>query len=115
MKVDFIVGRAGLAGCTVSGRDRNTANKRVLLVEQRNHIGGNTCDHYNDAGILVQKYGPHIFHTNSKEVWEYLSLFTEWNGYIHRVIANVNGKRYIYPSVWIPWSASMNVNLRRRA
>src|SRR4029453_12655814 len=54
------------------------------------HIGGNAYDHYNDAGILVHKYGPHIFHTNSREVFEYLSQFTEWRKYEHRVLASVD-------------------------
>lgn len=61
-------------------------------MEKRNHIGENAYDYYNKDGILVQEYGSHIFHTNSKRVWEYLSDFTEWNSYIHRVQAHVNGK-----------------------
>jgi UDP-galactopyranose mutase len=64
----------------------------VLIVDRRNHIGGNACDHYNNDGILVHKYGPHIFHTNSRDVFEYLSLFTEWRGYEHRVLASVDGQ-----------------------
>jgi UDP-galactopyranose mutase len=72
-------------------------DKKVLLVEQRNHIGGNCYDCYNNDGIIIQKYGPHIFHTTSKEVWDYLSQFTEWNGYVHRVIANVNGMEVYLP------------------
>jgi len=66
--------------------------KRVLIVDRRSHIGGNAYDHYNDAGILVHKYGPHIFHTNSKDVFEYLSQFTDWRNYEHRVKACIDGK-----------------------
>jgi UDP-galactopyranose mutase len=68
-----------------------------LLVEQRNHIGGNTYDYFNDDGILVKKYGPHIFHTNYQNVWEYLNLFTRFNNYVHHVIANVRGKEMYLP------------------
>lgn len=97
MKFDFLIVGAGFAGCTIAERIATVLNRRVLLVEQRNHIGGNTYDYYNDDGILVQKYGPHIFHTNSKKVWDYLSKFTGWNGYVHRVIAKVNGKEVYLP------------------
>ncbi len=97
MKVDFLIVGAGFAGCTVAERIASQLNKKVLLIEQRNHIGGNTFDYYNEDGILVQKYGPHIFHTNSKEVWDYLCQFTEWNSYVHRVIAKVNGKEVYLP------------------
>ena len=62
-------------------------NKKVLIVEKRNHIGGNAYDEYDEYGILVHKYGPHIFHTNSKKVFEYLSQFTEWRFYEHKVLA----------------------------
>lgn len=97
MKIDFLIVGAGLAGCTVAERVATQLGKKVLLVEQRNHIGGNTYDYYNEDGILVQKYGPHIFHTNSKEVWDYLCQFTEWNDYVHRVIAKVSGKEVYLP------------------
>jgi UDP-galactopyranose mutase len=63
-----------------------------LLIDVRNHIGGNAYDHYNDDGILVHKYGPHIFHTNSRDVFDYLSRFTEWRPYQHRVKASVDGQ-----------------------
>lgn len=72
-------------------------NKKVLLIEKRSHIGGNTYDYYNEDGILVQKFGPHIFHTDSNEVWTYLCQFTEWNAYVHRVIAKVSGKEVYLP------------------
>ncbi len=97
MMVDYFIVGAGFAGCTVAERVATQLNKKVLLVEKRNHIAGNAYDYYNDDGILVQKYGPHIFHTNFKKVWYYLSRFTEWNKYIHRVLAHVNGKEVYLP------------------
>ena len=68
------------------------ADKKILIIDKRNHIGGNAYDHFNDAGILVHKYGPHIFHTNSQEIFEYLSRFTAWRPYEHRVLASVDGQ-----------------------
>jgi UDP-galactopyranose mutase len=65
---------------------------KVLIVDKRPHIGGNAYDHYDDAGLLVHRYGPHIFHTNSHEVFAYLSRFTEWRPYEHRVLASVDGQ-----------------------
>ncbi len=68
------------------------AGKKVLIIDKRNHIGGNTYDYYNNDGILIHKYGPHIFHTNSKDVFEYLGQFTAWRPYEHRVLASVDGQ-----------------------
>ena len=64
----------------------------MLICDVRPHIGGNAYDHYNDSGILVHKYGPHIFHTNSPKIAEYLSRFTEWRPYEHRVLARVDAR-----------------------
>ena len=89
---DFLVVGAGFAGSVVAERLARKFNKRILICDRRNHIGGNAYDHYNDDGILVHKYGPHIFHTNSAEVFEYLSQFTAWRQYEHRVLAKVDGK-----------------------
>ena len=83
---------AGLAGSVLAERLASTANKKVLLIDKRNHIGGNTYDYYNSDGILVHKYGPHIFHTNSKDVFDYLGNFTEWRPYEHHVLASVDGQ-----------------------
>jgi UDP-galactopyranose mutase len=88
---DYMVVGAGFAGAVIAERLASQAGKKVLIVEKRNHIGGNTFDHYNKEGILVHKYGPHIFHTNSKEVYEYLGKFTKWRPYEHRVLASVDG------------------------
>jgi UDP-galactopyranose mutase len=89
---DFVVVGAGFAGCVVAERLAAHLDSRVLLVERRNHIGGNAFDHYDDHGILVHRYGPHIFHTSSRDVFEYLSRFTEWRSYQHRVMASVDGQ-----------------------
>jgi UDP-galactopyranose mutase len=89
---DFLVVGAGFAGCVVAERMASCLDARVLLVDKRSHIGGNAYDHYDDAGILVHRYGPHIFHTASREVFTYLTRFTEWRGYQHRVLASVDGQ-----------------------
>lgn len=89
---DYLIVGAGFAGSILAERLANQSGKKVLIVDIRNHIGGNAYDHYNEAGILVHKYGPHIFHTNSRDVFEYLSHFTEWRRYEHRVLASVDGQ-----------------------
>jgi UDP-galactopyranose mutase len=89
---DYLIVGAGFAGSVLAERLARVANKKVLICDRRPHIGGNAYDHYNDAGILVHKYGPHIFHTNSREVFEYLSQFTHWRAYEHRVLASVDGQ-----------------------
>lgn len=88
---DYVITGAGFAGSVLAERLASQSNKKVLIIDRRNHIGGNAFDYYDDAGILVHKYGAHIFHTSSKEVFEYLSKFTEWNEYQHRVLASVDG------------------------
>ncbi|MEH2149111.1 UDP-galactopyranose mutase [Nostoc sp.] len=88
---DYLVVGAGFSGSVIAER-LATQGKKVLVVDKRNHIGGNAYDHYNDDGILVHKYGPHIFHTNSREVFDYLSRFTQWRSYEHRVLASVDGQ-----------------------
>lgn len=92
MKVDWLIVGAGFTGCTLAERIASQLGKKVLLVDRRPHIGGNAYDHYDDHGVLVHKYGPHIFHTNSRKVWEYLSQFTEWRPYYHRVLASIEGQ-----------------------
>jgi UDP-galactopyranose mutase len=88
---DYLVVGAGFAGAVTAERLASLGH-RVLVVDRRNHIGGNAYDHHDGAGILVHRYGPHIFHTNSAEVFEYLSRFTEWRPYEHRVRASVDGR-----------------------
>ncbi|MCW1912952.1 UDP-galactopyranose mutase [Luteolibacter sp. GHJ8] len=88
---DYLIVGAGFAGSVLAERLARGAGKRVLLVDKRMHIGGNAYDFYNEHGILVHRYGPHIFHTNSAEVFDYLSRFTAWREYQHRVKASVDG------------------------
>ncbi|WP_437731617.1 UDP-galactopyranose mutase [Sorangium sp. So ce1335] len=89
---DYLIVGAGFAGCVLAERLARGAGKKVLLCDVRMHIGGNAYDHHDGAGILVHRYGPHIFHTNSREVFDYLSQFTEWRPYQHRVRAWVDGQ-----------------------
>jgi UDP-galactopyranose mutase len=89
---DYLVVGAGFAGSVIAERLARGSDKKVLVVDRRPHIGGNAYDHYNDDGLLVHKYGPHIFHTNSRDVFDYLSQFTEWRPYQHRVQAWVDGQ-----------------------
>src|SRR5262245_1297061 len=89
---DYLIVGAGYAGSVLAERLAAGRDKKVLIVDKRLHVAGNAYDHYNDAGILVHKYGPHIFHTNSREVFEYLSRFTDWRPYEHRVRASVDGQ-----------------------
>lgn len=88
---NYVIVGAGFAGSVLAERIANILNKKVLMIEKRNHIGGNAYDYFNEDGILVHKYGPHIFHTNNKEVWDYISKFTDWYYYQHRVLAYVDG------------------------
>lgn len=88
---DYLIVGAGFAGSVMAERLANGLGKKVLICDTRPHIGGNAYDHYNDDGILVHKYGPHIFHTNSADIFNYLGRFTEWREYQHRVLASVDG------------------------
>src|SRR4028119_1629467 len=94
---DYLIVGAGFAGSVLAERLASVENKKVLIIDKRNHIAGNAYDHYNEDGILVHKYGPHIFHTNSKEVFEYLSNFTDWRPYEHWVLASVDGQHVPIP------------------
>ncbi|MBW4655911.1 MAG: UDP-galactopyranose mutase [Kaiparowitsia implicata GSE-PSE-MK54-09C] len=89
---DYLIVGAGFAGSVLAERLAAGSGKRVLLCDRRPHVGGNAYDHRNAAGILVHKYGPHIFHTNSEDIVSYLSRFTAWRPYEHRVLASVGDK-----------------------
>jgi UDP-galactopyranose mutase len=89
---DYLVVGAGFAGSVLAERLARELNQRVLVVDKRAHIGGNAYDRYNDDGLLIHPYGPHIFHTNSADIFEYLSGFTRWRPYQHRVLASVDGQ-----------------------
>lgn len=113
MKInDYLIVGSGFAGTVIAERLATQMNKRVLIVEKRNHIGGNSYDEYDEYGILVHRYGPHIFHTNSKEVIDYLSMFTKWKPYEHKVLAKLNGKLYPIPINRITLNKLYNTNLQ---
>jgi UDP-galactopyranose mutase len=96
MKCDVLIVGAGFSGAVLANKIASTG-KKVILIDQRNHISGNCYDFIDENGILIHKYGPHIFHTNSEKVWNYLSQFTEWNYYFHTVLAHVDGKKIPVP------------------
>lgn len=89
---DYLIVGAGFAGSVLAERLATVEDASVLVIDRRNHIAGNAYDHYDDAGVLIHKYGPHIFHTNSEKVFQYLSRFTAWRPYEHRVLTSVDGQ-----------------------
>ncbi|SFR85445.1 UDP-galactopyranose mutase [Sphingomonas jatrophae] len=91
-RYDVMIVGAGFAGAVMAERLAADGGKRVLVVDRRPHVAGNAFDHKDEAGILIHQYGPHIFHTNSADIFEYLSRFTEWRPYEHRVLADVDGQ-----------------------
>ncbi|HKC02051.1 MAG TPA: UDP-galactopyranose mutase [Sphingomicrobium sp.] len=97
MSYDYLIVGAGFAGSVLAERLASREGARVLLIDRRPHVGGNAYDEVNADGILYHKYGPHIFHTNSDAVVEYLSRFTEWRPYEHRVLAEVRGQQVPIP------------------
>jgi UDP-galactopyranose mutase len=94
---DYLIVGAGFAGSVVAERLASQYGKSVLLVDRRPHVGGNAYDHFDDCGVLVHRYGPHIFHTSSRRIFAYLSQFTSWRPYEHRVAACVNGRLLPFP------------------
>jgi len=89
---DYVIVGAGFSGTVLAERLASQADKKVLVIDRRDHVGGNAYDTYNEDGILIHPYGPHIFHTNSERIFDYLSKFTEWRPYEHRVLASVDGQ-----------------------
>ncbi|MCD5970118.1 UDP-galactopyranose mutase [Pseudomonas quasicaspiana] len=87
---DYLIVGAGFAGSVIAERLAQGLDKNVLVVDRRSHIAGNAYDHPDEAGIMVHRYGPHIFHSNAQRIVDYLSLFTEWRPYEHRVLAQVD-------------------------
>ncbi|GGE28579.1 UDP-galactopyranose mutase [Agaricicola taiwanensis] len=87
---DWLIVGAGFAGSVLAERLASQRGDKVLLIDRRPHIGGNAYDRYDDAGLLIHQYGPHIFHTNSEQIFDYLSQFTGWRPYEHRVLAEVD-------------------------
>ena len=95
--IDYIVVGSGLAGVVMAERIATQLNKKVLIIEKRNHIGGNCFDFKDENNILIHKYGPHLFHTNNKDVIDYLSKFTSWDIYNHEVLCFIDGKKVPIP------------------
>ena len=94
---DYIIVGAGFAGAVVAERLASQQNKKILIIEKREHIGGNCYDEIDSSGVLVHRYGPHLFHTSNDRVYEYLSEFTKWREYIHKVVASVDGQNIDLP------------------
>ena len=110
MAIDVLVVGAGFAGSILAERFAS-AGKSVLVIDKRLHIAGNAYDEYDDHGILVHRYGPHAFHTNSQQVFDYLSRFTDWRHYEHRALASVNGVLYPFPINQTTINRLYNLNL----
>lgn len=109
-RYDTVIVGAGFAGSVLAERLASTG-QRILLLDRRSHIGGNAYDHLDAAGVLIHRYGPHIFHTNAKQIVSYLSRFTEWRPYEHRVQAFVNGALLPIPINRTTINAFFNVSL----
>jgi UDP-galactopyranose mutase len=103
---DWLVVGAGFAGSILAERLASQRGERVMVIDRRDHIGGNAYDHPDQAGVLIHRYGPHIFHTNSKQVFDHLSRFTQWRAYEHRVLAEVKS-----PTTGEPVRVPMPINL----
>jgi UDP-galactopyranose mutase len=91
-RYDYLVVGAGFAGSVIAERLATQHDAHVLVIDKRPHIAGNAYDHLDEAGVLIHQYGPHIFHTNSDEIVDYLSQFTDWRQYEHKVLADVRGQ-----------------------
>lgn len=97
MKADILIVGAGFCGATLAERLASKLNKKVIIIDRRQHLGGNAYDHLDEKGVLVHEYGPHIFHTASEKVFHYLSQFTQWRPYEHKVLSYVLGKFLPFP------------------
>lgn len=113
IKYDYLIIGAGFVGSVLAER-LNSIGKRVLVVDKRNHIGGNCYDYYNKEGVLIHKYGPHYFRTNFKEVKKYLSKFTKWRPYEYRVRTFVNNELYPLPINRTTLNKFFNINLKNK-
>jgi UDP-galactopyranose mutase len=112
MSYDAVVVGAGFAGSVMAERFASQMRKRVLVIDRRPHVGGNAYDEIDAAGILIHRYGPHIFHTNAREVVDYLSAFTGWRAYEHRVLASVRGQLVPIPINRTTVNALFGLSLR---
>ena len=97
MTFDFLIVGAGFAGSVLAERIASQLGKTCLIVEKRNHIGGNAYDHYDRAGVLLHDYGPHYFRTNSQRIVDYLSHFTEWHPVEYKILSWTHGRFWQFP------------------
>ena len=97
MAFDYLIIGAGFAGCVVARELAEKQGKKCLIIEKRRHIGGNCYDYYDAHGVLIHQYGPHLFHTDDQQVFQYLSRFTDWQQYHHRVLAEIDGQKVPVP------------------
>lgn len=111
-RYDYLIVGAGFAGSVLAERLTSQLGKRVLVIDQREHIGGNAYDRLNEAGVLMHEYGPHIFHTNSEDIFAYLSEFTAWRPYEHRVRAVIGDKQVPIPINRTTLNALYDLNLK---
>jgi UDP-galactopyranose mutase len=109
---DYLIAGAGYAGSVIAERLAASSGAKVLVIDRRPHIGGNAYDHLDAAGVLIHQYGPHIFHTNSAEIFDYLSRFTSWRPYEHRVLASVDGQLVPMPINRTTLNALYGLDLR---
>ncbi len=110
---DFLIVGAGLFGAVIANK-LNSAGKKILLIEKRNHIAGNIYTEFKN-NIHVHKYGAHIFHTNYKNVWDFVNNFSEFNRYTHTVLANFNGEIYSLPFNMFTFNKMWGVNTPEEA
>ena len=111
-RYDYLIVGCGFAGSVLAERLANEHGARILMIDKRDHVGGNAYDEKDAAGILIHRYGPHIFHTNSDEVFGYLSRFTKWRPYEHRVLATVRDKLVPIPINRTTLNALFDAGLR---
>jgi len=111
-KYDVIIVGAGLSGCVMAERFANIKNKKVLIIEKREHIGGNCYDYIDENGILINKYGAHLFHTNDEEVWEYINKFSKWVRWEHEVKCIVDNKIIPLPINITSINMMFNLNIK---
>lgn len=114
-RYDYLIVGAGFAGSVLAERLANDAGARVLLIDRRDHVAGNAYDHDDAAGVRIHRYGPHIFHTNSAAVIDYLSAFTRWRHYEHRVLADLGDRRVPIPINRTTLNRLFGVSLRNDA
>ncbi len=109
---NIVIVGAGISGSVLAERYANILNKKVIIFEKRDHIGGNCYDFLNEGGILIPKYGPHFFHTNFEDVWSYINKFSEWMPYEHKVLSYTDGKLVSVPVNITTINKLFNLNIK---